>query len=75
MDLATLLGLIIAFGFIIGAILTSGSLVLFINPPSLLIVIGGSVAVVLMQFTLAQFFSAMKVGAKAFFTSPLILRT
>ena len=66
MDLATLLGFIIAMGFIIGAIVTGGSLLLFVNPPSLLIVIGGSVAVVLMQFTLGQFFGALKVGAKAF---------
>lgn len=66
MDLATLLGLIIAFGFIIGAILTGGSLTLFINPPSLLIVIGGSIAVVLMQFNLGQFFGAFKVAMKAF---------
>ena len=67
MDLATLLGLVIAFGFIIGAILTGGSMTLFINPPSLLIVIGGSVAVVLMQFTVGQFFGAVKVAMKAFF--------
>lgn len=66
MDLATLLGMIIAFGFILGAILTGGSLILFVNPPSLLIVIGGSVSVVLMQFTLGQFFGALKVAAKAF---------
>ncbi len=67
MDLATLLGLIIAFGFIIGAIATGGSVLLFINAPSLLIVIGGSIAVVLMQFTLGQFFGAFKVAMKAFF--------
>lgn len=67
MDLATLLGLIIAFGFILGAILAGGSIMLFINIPSLLIVIGGSVAVVLMQFTLAQFFNAVKVAMKGFF--------
>ena len=66
MDLATLLGMLIAFGFILGAILTGGSLLLFVNPPSLLIVIGGSVSVVLMQFTLGQFFGALKVAAKAF---------
>lgn len=66
MDLATLLGLIIALGFILGAILTGGSLMLFVNPPSLLIVIGGSIAVVLMQFTLSQFFGAFKVASKAF---------
>ena len=71
MDLATLLGMLIAFGFILGAILTGGSLLLFVNPPSLLIVIGGSVAVVLMQFTLSQFFGAFKVAAKAFLHKPV----
>lgn len=67
MDLATLLGLIITFGFILGAILAGGSILLFVNVPSLLIVIGGSVSVVLMQFTLGQFFGAFKVAMKAFF--------
>lgn len=67
MDLATLLGLIITFGFILGAIISGGPIILFVNIPSLLIVIGGSVAVVLMQFTLSQFFGAFKVGMKAFF--------
>lgn len=67
MDLATLLGLLIAFGFIFGAIASGGAVILFINTPSLLIVVGGSVAVVLMQFTLSQFFGAFKVAMKAFF--------
>lgn len=67
MDLATLLGLIIAFGFIFGAIASGGAVGLFINTPSLLIVVGGSIAVVLMQFTLSQFFGAFKVAMKAFF--------
>ncbi len=67
MDLATLLGLLIAFGFIFGAIASGGTVGLFINTPSLLIVVGGSVAVVLMQFTLSQFFGAFKVAMKAFF--------
>jgi len=66
-DLATLLGLIITFGFILGAIISGGPIILFVNVPSLLIVIGGSVAVVLMQFNLSQFFGAFKVGMKAFF--------
>ncbi len=66
MDLATLLGMLIAFGFIFGAIATGGSVMLFVNLPSLLIVFGGSIAVVLMQFTLAQFFGAFKVAARGF---------
>jgi len=65
-DLATLLGLIITLGFILGAILAGGSILLFVNVPSLLIVLGGSVSVVLMQFTLGQFFGAFKVAMKAF---------
>jgi len=65
-DLATLLGLIITMGFILGAILAGGSILLFVNIPSLLIVLGGSVSVVLMQFTLSQFFGAFKVALKAF---------
>lgn len=67
MDLATLLGLLIAFGFIIGAIATGGSMILFVNIPSILIVLGGSIAVVLMQFTVGQFFGAFRVAMKAFF--------
>jgi chemotaxis protein MotA len=70
-DLATLLGLFIALGFITGAIVSGGSLMLFINPPSLLIVVGGSVAVVLMQFNLSQFFGAFRVAAKAFTHKPI----
>ncbi len=66
MDLATLLGMLIAFGFIFGAIATGGSVMLFVNAPSLLIVFGGSIAVVLMQFTLSQFFGAFKVAARGF---------
>ncbi len=67
MDLATLLGLIVTFGFIVGAILAGGSILLFINVPSILIVVGGSMAAVLMQFTIGQFFGAFKVAMKAFF--------
>lgn len=66
MDIATLLGLIGAFGIIIAAIASGGSVLLFINVPSLLIVILGSFAVVLMSFTMSQFLGAFKVGLKAF---------
>lgn len=66
MDIATLLGLIGAFGIIIAAIATGGSVLLFVNVPSLLIVIVGSFAVVLMSFTMAQFLGSFKVGLKAF---------
>ncbi|MDH5394383.1 MAG: flagellar motor protein PomA [Gammaproteobacteria bacterium] len=71
MDIATLLGLIGAFGIIIAAIATGGSVILFVNVPSILIVILGSFAVVLMSFTMRQFFGSFKVGLKAFFHKPI----
>jgi len=69
-DIATLLGLVGAFGIIIAAIATGGSVLLFVNVPSILIVIVGSFAVVLMSFTMAQFLGAFKVGLKAFLHKP-----
>jgi chemotaxis protein MotA len=66
MDLATLLGLIGAFGVIIGAIVTGGDIVLFINPPSLMIVIGGTIAAALIKFPLTTFLGSFKIALKAF---------
>ncbi len=66
MDIATLVGLVGSFGIIISAIILGGSAGMFVNPPSMLIVIGGSVMVVLMKYTLAQFVGAGKTAAKAF---------
>lgn len=67
MDLATLVGLLGAFGIIIAAIFFGGSAIIFVNIPSLLIVGGGTIFAVLMKFPLVHFFTAFKVAAKAFF--------
>jgi chemotaxis protein MotA len=66
MDLATLIGLVGAFGIILAAILAGGSAILFVNVPSILIVGGGTIFVVLMKFPLAHFFAAFKIAMKAF---------
>ncbi len=66
MDLATLIGIIGAFAFIIGAMITSGGIGLFIDVPSILIVVAGSLFVVMMKFNLKQFLGAIKIGMKAF---------
>ncbi|MFT4585018.1 MAG: chemotaxis protein MotA [Gammaproteobacteria bacterium] len=66
MDLATLVGLITAFGIVLASIVIGGSGHTFVNVPSLLIVVGGTVGAVMMQFTLAQFLGAFKVALKAF---------
>lgn len=66
MDLATLIGLVGAFGIVIYAMLSGGSVDMFVNAPSLLIVMVGSLFVVLMKFNLGQFLGAIKVAIKAF---------
>jgi len=65
-DLATLIGIIAAFGVIIGAIILGGSAGIFVNIPSLVIVVGGTFAVTLMQVSLKQFLGSFKVAMRAF---------
>ncbi|MFC3608968.1 flagellar motor protein PomA [Stutzerimonas tarimensis] len=67
MDIATLIGLLGAIGIITAAILLGASSDTFVNAPSLLIVLGGSLFVVLAKFSLAQFIGAIKVAGRAFF--------
>ncbi|MFI3244887.1 MAG: flagellar motor protein PomA [Ferrimonas sp.] len=66
MDLATLIGLLGAFAFVIMAMVQSGDAGIFVNMPSLFIVVGGSLFVVMMKFNLKQFFGSVKVAGKAF---------
>lgn len=66
MDLATLLGLITAWGLIIATIALGAAAGTFVNMPSLAIVLGGTFAVVLMRFTLGQFIGSIKTATKAF---------
>lgn len=67
MDLATLIGMLAAMALIFGAILTGGNLVMFIDVPSILIVIGGTCAITFIKYPVGHTLSAMKVGMKAFF--------
>lgn len=66
MDIATLVGILGAFGIVIAAMVTGGDIGVFVNIPSLLIVIGGSLFVVLMKFPLGHFLAVGKVVGKAF---------
>ena len=66
MDLATLLGMVGAIGIVLAAILTGGSAIVFVNVPSILIVLGGTVMVVMIKFSMGQFFGAFKVALRAF---------
>jgi chemotaxis protein MotA len=65
-DLATLIGLLVAWVLIIATIALGSGTLVFINGPSFVIVIGGVIGVVLMRFTLGQFIGSMKTALKAF---------
>jgi chemotaxis protein MotA len=54
------------FGIIIGAIATGGDLMLFVNVPSVLVVVGGTFMVTLMQVSLGDFLGSFSIGLKAF---------
>ncbi|NQZ54359.1 MAG: flagellar motor protein PomA [Piscirickettsiaceae bacterium] len=66
MDLATVVGLVIAWLLIIGTIATGSGALVFINIPSLVIVLGGTIAVVMMRFSLSQTIGSFKMALKAF---------
>ncbi len=66
MDLATIVGLVGALGLIIVTMLMSGDLGMFVNIPSVVIVLGGSIFAVMAKFGLGQFLGAFKVAAKSF---------
>lgn len=67
MDLATLIGFLAAAGVVLMAVLMGGEIGLVINVPSILIVGAGSCGVVMMKFSLGQFFGAIKIALKALF--------
>jgi chemotaxis protein MotA len=66
MDLATLLGMVGAIGIVLAAIIFGGSIVTFVNIPSILIVLGGTFMVVMIKFSLSHFFGAFRVAGRAF---------
>ncbi|GGK64704.1 flagellar motor protein PomA [Amphritea balenae] len=66
MDIATLIGILGAFGIVVAAMVTGGDVGVFVNVPSALIVLGGSLFVVMMKFPLSHFLGIAKVAGKAF---------
>ena len=66
MDIATIIGLISGTILIVGSIAMGGSLLTFINVPSLLVVLGGTVAVTFIRFKMADVIGSIGVALKAF---------
>ncbi|MEA2110317.1 MAG: motility protein A, partial [Pseudomonadota bacterium] len=68
MDIATIIGIVAGAGLIIAAILMGSGLGTFIDVPSVLVVIGGSVAAMLIAFPLDRVIGSIKIALKAFFS-------
>ncbi len=64
MDIATLIGIVVAFGLVFFAI--GSGLPSFIDPPSMMIVIGGTVGVVLVGYPLAKVLGLFSIIIKTF---------
>ena len=67
LDFATLVGLVAGVGLVTNAIVSGGNAIIFVNPPSLMIVVGGTLAVVLMKFPMGEVFNSFRVLKNAFF--------
>ncbi|MEM7229461.1 MAG: motility protein A [Planctomycetota bacterium] len=61
MDIATVVGVILGSFLILLAVLLGGSLMAYIDPASVLIVVGGGLAATMTSFTLAKFLKLPKV--------------
>lgn len=66
MDIATVIGLVSGTVLIIASIVVGGNLTTFINVPSFLVVIGGTIAVTFMRFKMADVIGSITVALKAF---------
>lgn len=64
MDLATLLGMVLSFGFLSVAIISDSSFSLFVNIPSIMIVFGGTFGATLTHYPLGTVLSISKVIRK-----------
>jgi chemotaxis protein MotA len=63
-DIATIIGLLLGFGCVIGAIITGGDPSVFIHVPSMLIVVGGMLAGTFVHFTMKQVLGIMPIVKK-----------
>jgi len=73
MDIATVFGVISAFGLVLLAIMMGGGIGLFINVQSLLIVLGGTLGVTLINYPLKDVLGVMSVVKNALFTRTLAI--
>ena len=68
MDIATILGIISAFGLVFIAIFMGGGVQLFINVPAMMIVVGGTLGATMINYPLRDVFGVFSVVRKALFS-------
>ncbi len=66
MDIATIIGLSVGSVLITTAIILGGSALIFINIPSMIIVLGGTLAATLIKYSVADMVNTIAIMAKAF---------
>ena len=71
MDLGTLLGIVSGFGLVIIAMSIGGGLGAFINAPSIMIVCGGTMGAVLINYPISDVLRVIKVAKNAFFSEEI----
>jgi chemotaxis protein MotA len=67
MDIATFIGIISAFTLVISAIMFGGDITMFIEPRSLMIVVGGTIGAAMINYPLPDILRVSKVVKNAFF--------
>ncbi|MBU0698782.1 MAG: MotA/TolQ/ExbB proton channel family protein [Pseudomonadota bacterium] len=74
MDIATVVGVISAFGLVLIAIFMGSGLSLFFNVPSLMIVVGGTLGVTMINYPLKEVLGVIKVVQKTLFTKAISVK-
>ncbi|MEJ2725783.1 MAG: MotA/TolQ/ExbB proton channel family protein [Deltaproteobacteria bacterium] len=67
MDITTLLGIFTAFALVLSAITMGGSISIFVNVPSMMIVVGGTLGATMINYPLPDMLKVTKVVKNAFF--------
>jgi len=67
LDIATIIGAVTGFGLVLIAIFMGGGFMWFVNVPSLMIVVGGTIGITLMNYPLSAMLSVMGVAKNCFF--------
>lgn len=74
MDIATIAGVISAFGLVVIAIFMGGGLNIFVNVPALMIVVGGTLGVTMICYPLKDVLGVFKVVQKTIFSKTISVK-